>query len=118
MAAPMHAVITPSSSVLTMAARVAPYSKNVKVKLPSVRLSRVSGCAHARAKAALASTPYGMKIELRSEEHTSELQSQSNLVCRLLLEKKTINQVTPHPRGIWGDGGRSSQYQDTIPSFV
>src|SRR2546430_11487109 len=29
----------------------------------------------------------------RSEEHTSELQSQSNLVCRLLLEKK-INQKT------------------------
>src|SRR2546427_6616489 len=29
--------------------------------------------------------------ELRSEEHTSELQSQSNLVCRLLLEKKKDN---------------------------
>src|SRR3989475_8364526 len=28
------------------------------------------------------------RIALRSEEHTSELQSQSNLVCRLLLEKK------------------------------
>src|SRR2546427_8199429 len=27
----------------------------------------------------------------RSEEHTSELQSQSNLVCRLLLEKKTTS---------------------------
>src|SRR2546430_12460827 len=27
----------------------------------------------------------------RSEEHTSELQSQSNLVCRLLLEKKNMN---------------------------
>src|SRR5256886_1761469 len=27
---------------------------------------------------------------LRSEEHTSELQSQSNLVCRLLLEKKRL----------------------------
>src|SRR2546427_8749095 len=27
-------------------------------------------------------------LENRSEEHTSELQSQSNLVCRLLLEKK------------------------------
>src|SRR5688572_31928465 len=27
-------------------------------------------------------------VERRSEEHTSELQSQSNLVCRLLLEKK------------------------------
>src|SRR5688572_31375100 len=30
---------------------------------------------------------------LRSEEHTSELQSQSNLVCRLLLEKKKINRL-------------------------
>src|SRR2546430_2973725 len=32
-------------------------------------------------------TPHGFGM-LRSEEHTSELQSQSNLVCRLLLEKK------------------------------
>src|SRR5688572_32486603 len=32
--------------------------------------------------------------ELRSEEHTSELQSQSNLVCRLLLEKKNTNKST------------------------
>src|SRR2546430_12121876 len=30
----------------------------------------------------------------RSEEHTSELQSQSNLVCRLLLEKKKKKQTT------------------------
>src|SRR2546430_4241174 len=29
----------------------------------------------------------------RSEEHTSELQSQSNLVCRLLLEKKNMGTV-------------------------
>src|SRR2546427_7052984 len=29
-----------------------------------------------------------VRAEVRSEEHTSELQSQSNLVCRLLLEKK------------------------------
>src|SRR5688572_30861166 len=28
------------------------------------------------------------RIDTRSEEHTSELQSQSNIVCRLLLEKK------------------------------
>src|SRR2546430_9337517 len=34
-------------------------------------------------------------FEIRSEEHTSELQSQSNLVCRLLLEKKTL---TNNPR--------------------
>src|SRR2546430_6992824 len=32
--------------------------------------------------------PIGVDRNLRSEEHTSELQSQSNLVCRLLLEKK------------------------------
>src|SRR5438270_3347766 len=30
-------------------------------------------------------------VDGRSEEHTSELQSQSNLVCRLLLEKKKKN---------------------------
>src|SRR2546427_1669083 len=32
----------------------------------------------------------------RSEEHTSELQSQSNLVCRLLLEKKKITKEVAH----------------------
>src|SRR5256886_13348585 len=37
--------------------------------------------------------PKGYQISwtVRSEEHTSELQSQSNLVCRLLLEKKKTN---------------------------
>src|SRR2546430_13273037 len=34
----------------------------------------------------------------RSEEHTSELQSQSNLVCRLLLEKKNPN-INVHSKG-------------------
>src|SRR5688572_32647682 len=41
-------------------------------------------------------------VGVRSEEHTSELQSQSNLVCRLLLEKKkqySTNYTTlPRPR--------------------
>src|SRR5688572_32752702 len=40
-----------------------------------------------------------LRAEQRSEEHTSELQSQSNLVCRLLLEKKkknTINKKKDH----------------------
>src|SRR2546430_2926305 len=38
----------------------------------------------------------------RSEEHTSELQSQSNLVCRLLLEKKKKNKLsdTTIPLGV------------------
>src|SRR2546430_7671277 len=34
----------------------------------------------------------------RSEEHTSELQSQSNLVCRLLLEKKKTRRATARIR--------------------
>src|SRR5438270_7528057 len=41
----------------------------------------------------------------RSEEHTSELQSQSNLVCRLLLEKKKI-ELAAHekqPNGVRED---------------
>src|SRR5256885_2825888 len=39
-----------------------------------------------------AGLPQGDALELRSEEHTSELQSPCNLVCRLLLEKKKDNQ--------------------------
>src|SRR2546430_6083462 len=33
---------------------------------------------------------FQIDVEVRSEEHTSELQSQSNLVCRLLLENKNL----------------------------
>src|SRR5260221_4777627 len=35
-------------------------------------------------------------LEARSEEHTSELQSHSDLVCRLLLEKKKNSHGRPH----------------------
>src|SRR5688572_31589282 len=50
----------------------------------------------------------------RSEEHTSELQSQSNLVCRLLLEKKKTR--TDRSRGRdrpRGDRHRRSGHHDT-----
>src|SRR3712207_7891035 len=36
-----------------------------------------------------------LRVRLRSEEHTSELQSRQYLVCRLLLEKKKKNHTTP-----------------------
>src|SRR5688572_32256228 len=39
-------------------------------------------------KTGYAPIDYFVQMKMRSEEHTSELQSQSNLVCRLLLEKK------------------------------
>src|SRR2546430_11228192 len=52
-------------------------------------------------------------VAQRSEEHTSELQSQSNLVCRLLLEKKkkhigeeSVDQTTTILRSSHVSGGR------------
>src|SRR5207248_10125060 len=49
--------------------------------------SRVSACAR-RAAAYGAQTSESSSCASRSEEHTSELQSPYDLVCRLLLEKK------------------------------
>ena len=37
--------------------------------------------------------PAFIEVRQRSEEHTSELQSRSDLVCRLLLEKKSANNL-------------------------
>src|SRR2546430_6030560 len=48
------------------------------------------GLTHARLR--------GIAESRRSEEHTSELQSQSNLVCRLLLEKKNSQQYVQHDK--------------------
>src|SRR2546430_4698776 len=53
------------------------------VRLVSVDTPPPGGLSATARKAARLARPL-----LRSEEHTSELQSQSNLVCRLLLEKK------------------------------
>src|SRR3712207_7964710 len=45
----------------------------------------------------MASTPsFGLGSDLRSEEHTSELQSRQYLVCRLLLEKKKNSRLYLH----------------------
>src|SRR5438034_7108107 len=42
--------------------------------------------------------PFRWHLPARSEEHTSELQSHSDLVCRLLLEKKKHNHKEHQPR--------------------
>src|SRR2546430_8525215 len=49
----------------------------------------------------------------RSEEHTSDLQSQSNLVCRLLLEKKKKTPLSP-PRPYHRNSRHSSQRSQRI----
>src|SRR5260221_4708683 len=53
-----------------------------------------SGSSVRRWSAGRSSSPTATSTRRRSEEHTSELQSHSDLVCRLLLEKKTSSQ---HP---------------------
>src|SRR2546430_13506160 len=45
---------------------------------------------------AVIGSAYTLDLNYRSEEHTSELQSQSNLVCRLLLEKKKHTPSDPN----------------------
>src|SRR2546430_11309508 len=49
-----------------------------------------STCPRNRFRTGISRNQTGLEIP-RSEEHTSELQSQSNLVCRLLLEKKNTS---------------------------
>src|SRR5688572_32385484 len=60
---------------------------------------RWSGRRHGRVRHPRRQLPRRQVLALastdRSEEHTSELQSQSNLVCRLLLEKKKQALVVP-----------------------
>src|SRR2546430_7737147 len=56
---------------------------------PGIVLLRSSLFASSQARYSFATArPFLRFRSVRSEEHTSELQSQSNLVCRLLLEKK------------------------------
>src|SRR2546427_7554752 len=58
-------------------------------------------------------------VKERSEEHTSELQSQSNLVCRLLLEKKkNVRGVRRDPSTAGNEhvnGSGCREYPDTSP---
>src|SRR2546430_7020784 len=70
-----------------------PYTTLFRSREPFSRSARRGdSCLHAAAGPQLHAIPSSRRAQgrahRRSEEHTSELQSQSNLVCRLLLEKK------------------------------
>src|SRR2546427_5826965 len=56
-------------------------------------LAQTARCARAAHRPGPDRGPHAARAT-RSEEHTSELQSQSNLVCRLLLEKKKKKKKT------------------------
>src|SRR5256886_12745503 len=56
--------------------------------------------------------------QMRSEEHTSELQSQSNLVCRLLLEKKKNSQGLATSRATCGYSVTGNYRESNVRSFI
>src|SRR5258708_27112688 len=56
-----------------------------------------------RARRSPSRLPRRPRLQPRSEEHTSELQSPDHLVCRLLLEKKNMPPTLPPPRTPWND---------------
>src|SRR5207248_9025484 len=75
------------------------YTLSLHDALPICRYAAVASCAArsaAPSRTSSAPVPYGRNI--RSEEHTSELQSPYDIVCRLLLEKKNA------PRLLWNSG--------------
>src|SRR3989454_2262809 len=65
--------------------------RSVRPPLPHVHDSAPPGRDHDGRTAARRPGRRAGRPDLRSEEHTSELQSPCNLVCRLLLEKKKKN---------------------------
>src|SRR2546430_9056227 len=76
-------VESPSSASLNVKKRGLLHRGQLKFSPPTV-IGSLDGPGHLKA----ACGPGRFMQVTRSEEHTSELQSQSNLVCRLLLEKK------------------------------
>src|SRR2546430_10868776 len=75
-----------------------PYTTLFRSVALAVRDVRLAG-ADARPGALLSRPHDGDRArDPRSEEHTSELQSQSNLVCRLLLEKKKKHMTSQRHR--------------------
>src|SRR5205085_10051334 len=88
---------TPQTHPLSLhdALPISPVKSSSPASRPTARrreASALSWLAHSASTAASAAPP------ARSEEHTSELQSQSNLVCRLLLGKKNWHDRPRLPR--------------------
>src|SRR5206468_12758092 len=71
--------LLPTASAMTIAGSSPPETTKSPIEISS-------GCSASRIRSSNPS--YRPQRKIRSEEHTSELQSRSDLVCRLLLEKK------------------------------
>src|SRR2546427_1275393 len=110
----LSAAITEINSTLRVGARVVMADLiadgRIRRHFPAlVEAARVVGSMQIRQRATLAgnicnaspAADTAPASVARSEEHTSELQSQSNLVCRLLLEKKKKTKHEDYPRPLW-----------------
>src|SRR2546427_3709724 len=91
---PPRSTLFPYTTLFRSPRRGRPTGPQVRKGRPSARALEINA---ARAARALTGPQEGRPSAraLRSEEHTSELQSQSNLVCRLLLEKKKPSRDKP-----------------------
>src|SRR2546430_10917789 len=88
-----YTTLSRSSRTLSMIAR---YFRE-QIPYPSPKASRTAGddaIAELATDVIKSTNELFAGYQFRSEEHTSELQSQSNLVCRLLLEKKKTRHAT------------------------
>src|SRR5688572_31554184 len=79
-----------SSDLFGGESRLHPRQRDARRSLAAPAEARHAISPHATRPVANAAFRHPARFQ-RSEEHTSELQSQSNLVCRLLLEKKKNN---------------------------
>src|SRR5690606_39322417 len=90
----MASTLRPCAYFAAISPVILPHTMHSEVELapslfaPCVLLHAASPAAHRPAISVAPSMLVWMPPIMRSEEHTSELQSRENLVCRLLLEKK------------------------------
>src|SRR5438309_6018582 len=88
-----------------------PYTTLFRSATPASTPHRVRRKCHARSappQSAAPATP--TPVRTRSEEHTSELQSQFHLVCRLLLEKKKKQQTNTNYKSTQIIKNRSTRF--------
>src|SRR5690606_41327706 len=88
----LHSFPTRRSSDLSEPSMI-PKARSRGLQIGVCAAQRVFGAFHEighdfRSRPYLVNETHALPCETRSEEHTSELQSRENLVCRLLLEKK------------------------------
>src|SRR5260370_7109128 len=86
---PPRSTLFPSTTLFRSNVRELDHSRHCPA--PTRRSQKGGGCVKTPCELESRGICFGIGDEARSEEHTSELQSHLNLVCRLLLEKKTIS---------------------------